>query len=147
MSENLKLVKPTEQEPSRNPDGTFKKGVSGNPGGRPKSLTRAIQEKTEDFKNQLETMIQISRGQEVFGHKPELKDIVDAVKWLADRGYGRSIQMQYDLDEEEAKTIVGCDWSNYTPEELQKILDTIRDIEKENRERPLSQLLAAEYGK
>lgn len=35
----------TEQENNRNPDGTFKLGVSGNPGGRPKGLKNYDQER------------------------------------------------------------------------------------------------------
>ncbi len=35
----------TEQENNRNPDGTFKEGFSGNPGGRPKGLKNHDQEK------------------------------------------------------------------------------------------------------
>lgn len=36
------MSEPHEQENSRNPDGTFKKGVSGNPGGRPVDTLKAF---------------------------------------------------------------------------------------------------------
>lgn len=45
----------TEQDEKRNPDGTFKTGVSGNPGGRPKNtlkdyLARKFSEMTDEQK-------------------------------------------------------------------------------------------------
>ena len=50
MSEN-ELEQPKETGEIRNPDGTFKAGVSGNPEGRPKgslSITSAIKKKLEE---------------------------------------------------------------------------------------------------
>lgn len=35
------IVDPQNREDTRNPDGTFKPGVSGNPGGRPKNTLKA----------------------------------------------------------------------------------------------------------
>lgn len=47
----------SEQEISRNPDGTFPKGVSGNPGGRPKNtmkdyISRKFSNMTDEQKEQ-----------------------------------------------------------------------------------------------
>lgn len=51
---------PEEQEKNieRNPDGTYKKGVSGNPGGRPKgeSITTVIRRKLKENPERLEEL-------------------------------------------------------------------------------------------
>lgn len=79
----------------------FKPGQSGNPGGRPKGLPRAVQEKCGQTGAKLaEAMFLIAMGtpQEVrafFGEplRRDAKVRVQAIEWLADRGYGKAVDV------------------------------------------------------
>lgn len=50
MTDNQELSNPEIQESNRNPDGTFKPGISGNPEGRPKGKT--IKERVREYLEQ-----------------------------------------------------------------------------------------------
>lgn len=76
----------------RKQDGTFQKGVSGNPGGRAKGLATLINELTKDGRTYTETMVKISEGEKVFGLEITTKDVREAIEWLADRAYGKPTQ-------------------------------------------------------
>lgn len=70
----------------------FKKGQSGNPGGRPKGIAdfRAkILSKTKNGDLLIEAMLNIATGEH-----PDAKpsDIVAAVKWLGDYGLGKPVE-------------------------------------------------------
>jgi len=67
----------------------FAKGVSGNPGGRPKSIVRAIREQTRDGDDLVAFVMCVFRG-EVEGVR--LRDRLEAATWLADRGFGKPTQ-------------------------------------------------------
>ena len=72
----------------RGPGRPFKKGESGNPGGRPKGLAERARELTNGGDELAEFMVQVFRGE----HGARLKDRMDAASWLSDRGFGRPTQ-------------------------------------------------------
>jgi hypothetical protein len=67
----------------------FATGQSGNPGGRPKGIVRAIRELTRDGDDLVAFVVRVFHG-EVEGVK--LRDRLEAATWLADRGFGKPTQ-------------------------------------------------------
>jgi hypothetical protein len=64
----------------------FTPGVSGNPGGRPKGLSRRVRELVgEDGGAIAEYMLSVMEDD-----RARTADRIDAGKWLADRGFGKS---------------------------------------------------------
>jgi hypothetical protein len=71
----------------------FLPGQSGNPGGRPKGLSRRVRELVgEDGEAIAVYMLSVMRDE-----KARTADRLEAAKWLADRGFGRTVQT-LDLD-------------------------------------------------
>lgn len=87
---------------NRDESGKFLPGVSGNPAGRPKSLSRYIREQTSDGEKIADFFLQVfnkhtkieyedSKGKKV-KRDPNLRERMEAAEWLADRGWGRPTQ-------------------------------------------------------
>lgn len=70
----------------------FKKGKTGNPGGRPKGFASMIRENTKNGKEIAMFMLKIMRGEMVCDREPDVRDSIKAAEWLADRGFGKSTE-------------------------------------------------------
>ncbi len=73
--------------------GRFIKGVSGNPGGRPQGLAEKVRKATKDGSLIISLMVRVTQGKTVGGQKPKIQDRLDAARWLADRGFGKAVQV------------------------------------------------------
>src|SRR5262245_61417226 len=72
------------------------RGVSGNPGGRPKGLARRVRELVGSDGHEIVDFM----FETMSNAKARTADRLDAAKWLADRGFGKAteIEMQPGLD-------------------------------------------------
>ena len=69
----------------------FPKGVSGNPGGRPRGLAAYVRENTDGGEEIVELMVSVMRGDVIGGQVPRIRDRMDAATWLADRAFGKAV--------------------------------------------------------
>src|SRR3712207_1629766 len=76
-----------EKAPRRVVGRPFGKGVSGNPGGRPKGLAARVRTATGDGEEIVDLMLSVLRDK-----RASNRDRIDAAKWLADRGFGRAVE-------------------------------------------------------
>ena len=94
---------PTQHKPKRHgSDGRFKKGQTGNPGGRPKkfyAMARYIREQLGNGQELADFAIEVFRNET---HEYKHADRWAAMQWLADRGFGKcvttNVEIQADSD-------------------------------------------------
>lgn len=71
----------------------FKPGESGNPVGRPKGwagFAARVREATKEGVDLIDFMHKVLTGRS--RPRPTLRDKIEAIKWLADRGFGKPVQ-------------------------------------------------------
>ena len=69
----------------------FPKGVSGNPGGRPRGLAAYVRENTDGGEEIVQLMMSVMRGDVIGGQVPRIRDRMDAATWLVDRAFGKAV--------------------------------------------------------
>ena len=75
---------------TRDSGGRFAKGVTGNPGGRPKGLASYIRDRTSDGQDLVDKVVHILQhpnGKGIQAQKLQL----ECIQWLADRGFGKAV--------------------------------------------------------
>ena len=75
----------------RDNGGRFIKGVTGNPGGRPKGLAGYVREETSDGQYLVDKVLYIlehPKGKGIQAQRLQL----ECIQWLADRGFGKAVQ-------------------------------------------------------
>ena len=77
---------------AREADGRWVRGVSPNPGGRPKELAAYVRECTNNGQDLVDFVLSVMRGAVIDGDKPGLKLRMQAAEWLSDRGFGKPSQ-------------------------------------------------------
>lgn len=84
----------------------FKTGTCTNPGGRPKGFAAMVRDKTHSGLELVEIALKVMRGklmverisydqdgnERVTKESPAIKDRLQALQWLADRGWGKSME-------------------------------------------------------
>jgi hypothetical protein len=104
----------------------FTPGISGNPGGRPKGLTRRVRELVGENGDAIVLfMYELMRNE-----KARTADRLDAGRWLADRGFGRSVQ-PVDLDVNQHPLL---DLRGFSTEDLEALLGILDKYAPDARE-------------
>jgi hypothetical protein len=90
----------------------FPKGVSANPGGRAKGFASLIREQTNEGADLVDFAIRVLQGK----LSAKLPQRLQALEWLADRGWGKAIQST-EISGPEGGAIVVKGYQTVTPDD------------------------------
>jgi len=96
----------------------FKPGQSGNPGGRPKGLTRRVRDLVGDDGEAIASYMLSVMSDE----SERTADRLEAARWLADRGFGKAVQA---MEIEVAREPLTIDTSNLSGDELDTLISLV----------------------
>ena len=85
-------IETSAQSPVVKVGGPWKPGQSGNPAGRPKSLMDLIKTQTKNGNVLIDVAMAILTQETYRNQTVKIADRLEALKWLADRGWGKAIQ-------------------------------------------------------
>lgn len=71
-----------------------------------KGIVSLIKSKTRDYETLIDNLLTVSRGQELYKKKPNLKDILDATNSLLDRSIGKPTQQVLHTGDDIAKELL-----------------------------------------
>lgn len=104
MADDPSKMAPSSARPVRDPKtGRILKGVTLNPGGRPKGVAARIREKTRDGEYLIEKCFDILEGRE----KATTRDKIDVLRLLWERGHGKTpeINLTGELNQAEKEAV------------------------------------------
>ena len=107
----VRLPSEDGEEVEREKNGQFATGhralVTENTGtSKAKGIVSLIKAKTKNYETLIDNLLTISRGKELYGKKPGLKDILDATNSLLDRSIGKPTQQVLHTGDDIAKELL-----------------------------------------